>query len=124
MKPIIINQAGIYFDRNDVVLTNTTLNTLYDNPNPIADFKAKHSCASTDIIYDFIYTGGTSDSASYLWNFGAGAIPSTSTLENPTGISFINSGSKVVTLTINRYGCTATVCRQTKVHHFGLIIYV
>lgn len=41
-----MNQAGIYFDRNDVVLTNTTLNTSYDHLTPVADFEAKNSCSN------------------------------------------------------------------------------
>jgi|AntAceMinimDraft_17_1070374.scaffolds.fasta_scaffold02286_3 uncharacterized repeat protein (TIGR01451 family) len=107
----ITNQAGIYFDRNDVVLTNTTLNTLYDIPSPVADFEAKHSCTSFKQVYDFTYTGGTSDGATFEWNFGSDATPSVSTDENPTGILFDNTGAHEVSLTVNRYGCISSVTK-------------
>jgi uncharacterized repeat protein (TIGR01451 family) len=103
---VITNQAGIYFDNNDVVLTQTTINTLYDKPDPEAYFSYKHSCASTGYAYDFTYTGDTPDNATYQWTF-AGATPSTSTLQNPTGIVFTNgAGYKKVKLVVNRNGCS------------------
>ncbi len=111
----ITNQAGIYFDRNDVVLTNTTLNTLYDNPYPIADFETKHSCTSFEQIYDFTYTGGTSDGVTFEWYFGPDATPSASTDENPAGILFDNTGAHEVVLTVNRYGCISSVTKTINI---------
>ena len=111
----ITNQAGIYFDFNEVVLTNTTLNKLRDNPEPIADFEAKHSCTNTDLVYDFTYTGGTSDNATFFWEFGTGASPQTSTQQNPTGVLFSTTGTKQVTLTVTRFGCTSTITINVEV---------
>ena len=112
---IITNQAGIYFDRNDVVLTNTTLNTIRDNPFPIADFEANHSLTSTDLVYDFTYTGGTSDNAFFEWDFGPDAAPSISTDENPSDIEFNSTGFKQITLTITRFGCTSSIAKTVEV---------
>jgi hypothetical protein len=104
----VTNQAGIYFDNNGVVYTNTTLNTLYDKPTPDARFKYKHDCEDTHMIYDFTYTGNTADNATFYWEFTDG-VPSTSTDQNPSDIVFTSEGTKLVTLVVNRYGCTKTV---------------
>ena len=49
----IRNQAGIYFDNNEVVLTNITKNTLYDVPEPDALYTYNHNCSSSGLVYDF-----------------------------------------------------------------------
>jgi uncharacterized repeat protein (TIGR01451 family) len=111
----ITNQAGIYFDFNEVVLTNTTLNTLREFPEPIADFEAKHSCTNTDLVYDFTYTGGTADNATFFWEFGVDASPQTSSQQNPTGILFSTTGTKQITLIVTRFGCTTTITKEVEV---------
>jgi hypothetical protein len=102
----ITNQAGIYFDNNEVVLTNTTLNTVYDIPNPESVFTSKHNCNNSGLSYDFTYQGNTPDNALYLWTFEGGS-PSTSTLQNPADIIFDSIGYKTITLTVYRNGCEA-----------------
>ena len=113
----IINQAGIYFDQNDVVLTNTVLNTVRDEPFPIADFEGNHSCTSTGRVFDFTYTGGTSDSVMFDWDFGPNATPQTSTDENPTGITFSSTGSEQIKLTVTQSGggCVDTITKTLEV---------
>jgi len=106
---VITNQTGIYFDQNEVVLTEVTKNTLYDKPYPEALYAYKHNCTQTGYVYDFTYTGGTPDNASYYWEFEDGT-PSTSTQQNPTGIIFSNNlGYKNVKLIVSRNGCTDEV---------------
>ncbi|MBI4646867.1 MAG: VCBS repeat-containing protein [Bacteroidia bacterium] len=114
----ITNQAGIYFDFNEVVLTNTTVNTLREHPYPIADFEYKHSCTNTGLVYDFTYTGGTDDNAIFLWDFGSNAMPGTSTEMNPANITFNSTGSRQVTLTIERYGCIAAITKDIEVVNY------
>ncbi|MGD0712438.1 MAG: T9SS type A sorting domain-containing protein, partial [Bacteroidales bacterium] len=104
----IKDQSGIYFDSNAVVLTNSTINTLYDNPQPDAHFKYKHSCSDPGLAYDFTYTGNTPGNANYFWTFND-ASPATSTVQNPSNIIFNSSGYKLVTLTVNRNGCSEIV---------------
>jgi uncharacterized repeat protein (TIGR01451 family) len=111
----ITNQAAIYFDQNEAVITNSVLNTVRDNPFPIAEFESTHSCTSTGLEYDFTYTGGTSDGATFDWDFGPDATPGTSTDENPMGIVFGTEGDKVVTLTVTRYGCTSSITHTIEV---------
>lgn len=115
---VIKNQAGIYFDFNEVVLTNTTLNTLREHPYPVADFVYKHSCTNTGLVYDFTYTGGTEDNATFLWNFGINATPGASTEINPANITFNSIGARQVTLTIERYGCIATITKDIEVVNY------
>jgi hypothetical protein len=111
----IKNNAAIIFDRNLPVITNTVLNTVVkDNPLPIASFEAKHA-TNTGLVYNFTYTGGTSDGATFEWDFGPDATPSYSTVENPTGIEFESPGLKNVTLTLSRFGCTASIIETINV---------
>lgn len=104
----ITNQAGIYFDNNEVVVTNVTLNTVYDIPEPDAAFSYDHDCVSTGMVYDFEYTGNTPDNATFAWTFTDGT-PSTSSSQNPDNITFSSAGYKYVTLTVSRNGCTNAV---------------
>ena len=106
---VINNKAGVYFDNNEVVITNSTKNTLYEYPSPIASFSSNHACNSVS-SYNFTYTGITTDNTSYLWDFGVNAIPQTSTNQNPMGIIFTNPSSpNYVTLTVFRNGCESSV---------------
>ncbi len=74
---------------------------------PTASFTSNApQCSGIGI--DFTNTGSTGGNWSYSWNFGVGAAPSTSSGENPTGILYGSSGSKVVTFTISGQGCTQT----------------
>jgi len=105
----IDNQAAIYFDFNEAVITNTTMNTLRENPFPVAAFEVEHPCEVISNEFNFTYTGGTEDGATFLWEFGPNATPSTSTEQNPSGVVFSSSGERQVTLTVTRFGCMATV---------------
>ncbi len=56
-------------------------------------------------------TGG----ATYLWNFGSGAVPLTSNAQNPPAVAYSTSGYKTITLTINGGGCSDNVTRNISV---------
>jgi uncharacterized repeat protein (TIGR01451 family) len=102
----INNSAGVYFDQNDVVLTNNTVNTIRNNPTPDASFTEAASCANTQ-SYNFTYTGSTPDNASFAWQFEPDATPSISNVQNPSGILFSSTGKKTAILTVTRFGCTS-----------------
>jgi gliding motility-associated-like protein len=55
--------------------------------------------------YAFQTTGANSGNATFLWSFQDGT-PSSSTQQNPV-VSFSSPGPKVVSLTVNDYGCSA-----------------
>ncbi len=63
---------------------------------PVANFSATplSSCAGTPVTFTDLST----NTASWLWNFGAGATPATSTLQNPT-VTFNTAGVYTITLT-------------------------
>jgi PKD repeat protein len=55
------------------------------------------SCVSSEISFGNI----TSGASSYLWDFGAGAVPQTSNVEIPPPVKYSTPGLKTVKLTIN-----------------------
>jgi gliding motility-associated-like protein len=55
--------------------------------------------------FNFVAGGSFDSSADFLWNFGGAG---TSNAQNPTGISFANTGNFPVNLTISQFGCTET----------------
>ncbi|MBL4898819.1 MAG: CRTAC1 family protein, partial [Colwellia sp.] len=106
---VISNQAQIFFDLNEAIITNNVRNTLRTNPFPVAMFSVDHPCDLISNEFDFTYTGGTADNASFLWDFGSGATPATSTAQDPSGVTFDIDGIKEVTLTVTRFGCVDEV---------------
>jgi uncharacterized repeat protein (TIGR01451 family) len=96
---VIENDASIYFDLNSAVVTNTTVNTVTTDPLPVAAFSPVPVCSGGGCTYGFTYTGG-STGATFLWNFGQDATPSTSTDQNPVGITYGTAGRKVPTLKV------------------------
>jgi len=105
----IENTAAITFDANEKVITNTTLNTIRSVPSPNAAFASVDTCVTGSPGASFSYTGSTADNATFAWDFGPDATPTTSTLQNPSGIAFASAGNKSVTLTVTRFGCEAVV---------------
>jgi uncharacterized repeat protein (TIGR01451 family) len=101
---VITNQAAIVFDLNPPVLTAVTTNTITANPVPVASFSVSRSNPLIGDNVNFTYTGGTAG-ASYAWNFGPGATPSTSTAQNPTGVVYGTPGPNLAQLTVTLDGC-------------------
>jgi len=105
----ITNEVRIYFDYEDAVTTNTVKNTIMASPNPpVVTFDANRDCSSPGVMkWDFDYTGGETG-VTFAWDFGVDAAPATSALEDPTGIVYSSAGSKTISLTVDRNGCTDT----------------
>lgn len=57
--------------------------------------------------FDFTNTGSTGAGTTYSWTF-PGGTPSSSSLENPTGITWLTSGSNTVTHTVTQGTCVST----------------
>jgi hypothetical protein len=57
-------------------------------------------CSGNDILFSNISTG-TTGATTYLWNFGANAIPSTATGPGPHLVTYVGSGLSTASLTIN-----------------------
>ena len=82
--------------------------TVIVNPKPVVSFTSTAPvCLGTPV--DFTNTGTTGAGTTFFWDFGPDATPSSSTLENPTGIIYATAGTKSVTLTITSASCSASV---------------
>jgi gliding motility-associated-like protein len=53
--------------------------------------------------------GNFSANANYSWNFGPNASPSVSTLQDPTGISFTNTGQQTISVQVEDEGCLSNI---------------
>ena len=84
------------------------------NEMPTADFSTNApSCTGSGV--DFVNTGTTG--ATYFWNFGSGAIPATSIVENPTGVTYSTLGGdiKTVYLITTLGGCADSMAQTINV---------
>lgn len=92
--------------------SDTVTNIITINPTPSALYTyTPPSCPGTTV--NFNNFGTTGAGVTYSWDFGAGAVPLTSTAENPSGITYTTSGPKTITFSVtNSFGCT-TVSTQT-----------
>ena len=101
---------------------DSIIQTINITETPAPGFAAIAStCEGTAI--SFTYTGTTDTNWTYQWNFGAGANPPNSTIQNPVGIEYTGPGSKTVTLTVANGACTEVFAQthtilQTPVANF------
>ncbi len=116
LNTVIENRAGIYFDLNPPVITNLTTNTVTNAPLPVASFTSVQDCSAPPCSFDYSYTGGTAG-AMFLWNFGTGAIPETSSIQNPTDVQFTTVGWNVVTLQVMLGSCVSEPAIQSLILH-------
>ncbi len=63
-----------------------------------ADFFASNTSLCVNNGVDFI--DNSVGATGWTWNFGPNATPTTSNLQNPTGVTFSTSGSQTITLTV------------------------
>jgi len=90
-------------------------------PEPSATFTASANevCGQTPI--GLTYQGSDPDnSQTYYWEFGPGAIPSTSTLKNPD-VVYTTPGVKSVTLTVTEGPCTVSSTQTIEVKQGPLV---
>lgn len=66
----------------------------------------RQACVSTAINFTDLSYNGTA--TSWEWNFGEGANPQTSTVQNPTGVIYTTAGAKTVTLKVTNASGTNT----------------
>ena len=101
---VITNQAAVYFDLNAPIYTPTTTNTITTATVPTSAFTVSPRPGSAGATNDFSYTGGT-PGATFLWDFGADAMPPTSTNMNPAGVVFPTDGQRNINLQVSLGGC-------------------
>lgn len=82
-------------------------------PQPTVTFTSNApQCVGSQV--NFTYTG--SAALTYQWDFGIGAVPQASTVQNPQGIIYSSGGTKTVTLTIDNGTCTSTITQTILVN--------
>lgn len=79
------------------------------HPRQLASFFPPPAQCQNENSVDFTSYYDSIAGSTYLWDFGANAVPLTSGIASPTGIHFSTSGQQTVTLTTQSPGCPADV---------------
>lgn len=82
------------------------------DPNNVqADF----SVVQTDL--QAVFTNLSANASNYLWNFGAGATPATSTFSGPIAVMYAGTGTKTVSLVATQGSnlCQDTVAKEIEI---------
>ena len=85
---------------------DTAYSTFYVYPLLEPSFTPPPDQCFENNSFDFLAGGLFTPSATFSWNFGNNATPSTSTQQNPTGIVYNSPGNNTVSLSISQFGCT------------------
>ncbi|MEL6606314.1 MAG: PKD domain-containing protein, partial [Cyanobacteria bacterium J06614_10] len=86
-------------------------------PEPSANFNANNGGICSDDCITYTYTGiPVGPNQNYFWDFGAGAVPPTSSQPNPGCIPYATGGTKDVTLTVSYKGCSVSTTQQVQVN--------
>jgi len=95
--------------------------TIIDNGSVSAGFSMSENQCLTGNNFDFTNTGFTDPNATWDWTF-QNANTTSSTDENPTGITWSNSGVFDVTQTVNYGTCQDVVTQQIEVFEEPVIL--
>ncbi|MBI3502084.1 MAG: PKD domain-containing protein [Bacteroidetes bacterium] len=108
---------------NNGFCPSTYTATIVISATPVANFSST-APQCTGMPVDFTNTG-TAAGVTWAWNFGSGAAPATSTLQNPTGIIYSTAGTKSVTLTITNSatGCTSTISKTININQSPTVTF-
>ncbi len=97
--------------QNGCVSTVTT-NTVVVNPIPTSTFTINPTGVCVGIQSTLTYSGIASANASFAWTYSNGTITPGGTTSGIQQVSWSNSGSHAVGLTVTDNGCTSTVTTQ------------
>lgn len=89
--------------------------TVTVNPIPVAQYTGP-SQMCTDELGTYTYTGPSSGSATFVWDFAVGN-PATASTIGPHQVSWPTGGNKIVTLSVIEYGCTSAVYTDSVLIH-------
>lgn len=78
-------------------------------PIPVAEFGNPEGQCVDGHAFDFNGDGVFGSNATFYWDFGTNASPSTSTVQNPTAIVFSGPSTYPVSFTVTENGCTSPV---------------
>lgn len=101
---------------NSFGCSSTITNTIGINMTPTANFSST-APQCTGLPVNFTNTG-TTIGTGWMWNFGSGAAPATSTVQNPSAITYSTSGTKSVTLITTNLttGCSVTAMQTININ--------
>ncbi len=100
------NGITLVVDQNGCV-SPLTADSIIVNPIPISTFTPPAGQCLTGNSFSFNAGGNFLSNSSFLWTFGSNASPSTSTMQDPTGIVFSTTGYQTVTFTFVKNGCVS-----------------
>lgn len=101
---------------NNQGCVDTAYTTVYIYPNFKPTIKPFSGQCITNNSFDFYADGLFESYASFNWDFGSTASPSSSTDQNPQNIVFSNSGNLPILLTVSENGCTQAVTDTVDVY--------
>ncbi|MCF6366211.1 MAG: gliding motility-associated C-terminal domain-containing protein [Bacteroidales bacterium] len=115
--PVVYSTPG----QKNVELIISNGGSCWDNKQRQLDVAPEPSVTFTstapvcpEVGVDFAYTGDLV--LEYMWTFGEGATPSSSVLQNPTGIIYSSPGTKNVTLTVSNGFCSITTTQTIDIY--------
>ncbi|MDD2636547.1 MAG: PKD domain-containing protein [Bacteroidales bacterium] len=95
--------------------------TIKDTPNVSFDYSGD-DCVNSE--FNFTNTGSTGMGLTFYWDFGDGAIPASSTAENPADVIYASSGIKNVKLTISNGVCSNFINQTITVYQTPVADFV
>ncbi|MEO6904209.1 MAG: YCF48-related protein [Bacteroidia bacterium] len=96
--------------------SDTVTNIITINPSPTSDFSSNTPVCAKESV-NFINSSSATAGVSYAWDFGKNAIPEISTAQTPQGISYQQSGTKTITLTVtNQFGCVTSAVKTIQIN--------
>ncbi|MDD2385506.1 MAG: choice-of-anchor L domain-containing protein [Bacteroidales bacterium] len=82
---------------------------------PVADFSSNDPVCPNEEI-NFVNEGSTGDDYTYSWSFGRYGSPHSSLSENPTGISFSQGGTQLISFFVSNNNCFAVSASVITLH--------
>lgn len=102
---------------SDIALDDISI--FNNDPAPVADFAVATpagSCTNDTLVFSDNSTGIV---GSYLWNFGAGAVPPSSTTAGPHQVYYTYPGSKTVSLLVQNGGGSNTFVQNVQIDAYA-----
>lgn len=115
---IVFNSAGLHtvsllVEENGCQSTSDV--EVLVTPNPVAGFAPLAAQCVDNNSFDFTFDGVVGGNSTFSWDFGPDAIPTTSADENPVGITFGDTGTFTVSVSITDNGCSDTYTSTVEV---------
>jgi gliding motility-associated-like protein len=98
------HEVTLTLDQNGCT-SPTERDTIFIRTNPVAQILPVADQCLVGNSFNFANFGNFTPLATHAWTFWPNAVPSGSTLQNPTGITFGTAGPKWVTVTTVDRGC-------------------